>query len=80
MARRVRRGSSDKVVPPHRRPVGGTKNHEFVTADAAHKVGIAYRFPEPCSDHLQDFIPSLVPELVIDWLEAVKVDQYDRHR
>ena len=52
----------------------GQDGGELVAAEAGHAVGRAQRLLQPLPDHLQQPVADLVPEVVVDGLEAVEVE------
>ncbi len=50
-------------------------HHEFVSAEARHRVALADALAEPAGDRFQQEVPHGVPEGVIDRLEAIQLEK-----
>ena len=54
------------------------QNHEFVTAQASQRVGVAGTGGKALGDGLQQLVAALVADGIVDALEAVEVKEQDR--
>ena len=54
------------------------EDHELVTAEPGHRVAVAHGPAEPPGHLDQHRVPGVVPEAVVDRLEAVEVAEEDR--
>ena len=55
------------------------QHRELVAAEARHHAVLARERPQPAGHLEQDGVAGHVPESVVDFPEAVEVDQHDRH-
>ena len=75
--------SFDELVCDGRRLGGigpGKQQAELVATQPRQKVSPARPLLEQASDALQEIVPGLVPEAVVDILEVVQIDQQQRTR
>src|SRR5512133_3843827 len=56
----------------------GYEDEEFVASPPAHHVGVPEVVSEGVRDRLNDRVATVVPELIVDRLEVVEVDERDR--
>ena len=54
------------------------QDHELVASEAGDGVGLTNAVPEPVSDLPQQCVPGVVPQRVVDILEAIEVDEQHR--
>jgi len=55
------------------------KDPELVASQASDSVGLAHAFPKPMRSSAQHGVSSCVPQPIVDHLEAVNVQEEDRH-
>src|SRR5579859_5269928 len=51
------------------------QDNELITPEAGYRVALAHAVPEPLPDFAQHRVASIVPERVINVLEAIKIDE-----
>ncbi|MNE82829.1 hypothetical protein D3C80_1795890 [compost metagenome] len=55
------------------------QHHEFIAANARHRVGVPHAAPEPVGHRLQQHVADRVAVGVVDLFEAVEIDVQQRH-
>ena len=58
----------------------GQQDGELVAAQTRHRVRLAQRLAQARADQLEQAVPDQVAERVVDFLEAVEIEQQHRHR
>jgi len=79
----LRRQCGDDLAR-YQRGIGGGRNagqydDELVAAQAGDEIGFAHDLGQAAGDLAQQVIANLVAERVVDDLEAVEVEEHDRH-